>query len=129
MGIVTRLRRGASPTTWPAEEVLVRFESDGVADVALMKGGKGMVRTPGDELDSLESSDAREFAVVLVDQKGHEVGRYGARWLDMRGLADYDVVFGDEPKETAAGLRGDVMAAKVAPTGQVVVKKVRIHDS
>ncbi len=79
--------------------------------------------------ESAETSDAEEFAVILVDKEGNELGPYAARWLKMRYPPDYVVVFGDEPNKTDAGLSGDVMAANVGPTGQVEVKRVRVSDS
>ncbi len=117
--------------TWPADEVRLRFDADGVSDVALLKGGEtvGPPGVRGDSLDSAESSDAEEFAVVLVDKEGNEKERHAARWLRMRYSSDCVVAFGDEPTETDAGLSGDVMAASVAPTGQVEVRRMHVSDS
>jgi len=129
MGIVMSLRGSLlPPAIWPADEVLVRFDASGVSDVRLMKRGKniGPKGIRGDNLDSAESSDEHEFAVVLLDKDGFELGPYAARWLEMRYPPDDFVVFGDEPNGTDAGLSGDVMTAKVAPTGRVEVQKLHV---
>lgn len=131
MGITLFLRGASGSSTWPADNVLLRFDRSQLDTVELLNGDNAVY--PGgpisaDAVSSLEGSQTTEFVVRVEDAAGKQQGRFQAVWLKLDFPFPGNVAFHKEAlQDTGYGLKGRANIVSLN-AGELAVQETNISD-